>query len=462
MDLVRTLARACRAVPLVLLVSVGSAQPVETRANRYAQDLQQARAAVAGQDYGAAMAAYERLIRQAPYHPGFHYQVARLSALTGQTTRAVRELERALVLGYDFGEKLDDALAALGPETAAPKTAGLVQQMRRPVGASRVAFTIAQRDLTPEGIAYDPKDGAFYLGSTWRSKIVRLDATGRLRDFTTAEQDGLRAVLGLRIDAARRTLWAASVPNPLVPQRDASEDGTAEVFRYNLDTGRLTGKFELREAGVRHILNDLDVSPRGDVFVTDTLTGAIYTIRSGGTALERLLGSGDLLQPNGIAVSADGAAIFVACTDGIYRVDIATKSARRLGQPDHICLGGFDGLYRADGGLIGVQNGLGLRRVVRVFLNRAGDTVERMAVLENRHPSLELPTTGAMAGRSFFYMANTQIYRTGEDGKLLPPEKLDDVIILRLDLDPPRGGATGAVRWIDAAVIQDVPRKETR
>lgn len=66
--------------------------------------------------------------------------------------------------------------------------------------------------------------------------------------------------------------------------------------------------------------------------------------------------------------------------------------------------------------------------------------MKRTAVLENRHPSFELPTTGAMAGRSFYYMANTQIYRTGAGGKLLPVEKLDDLIILRLDVDAPAAG----------------------
>lgn len=76
----------------------------------------------------------------------------------------------------------------------------------------------------------------------------------------------------------------------------------------------------------------------------------------------------------------------------------------------------------------------------RVFLTRAGDAVERAAVLENRNPSFELPATGAVAGRSFYYMANTQTCRTGGDGNLLPVEKLDDLIILRLELDAPTAG----------------------
>ena len=66
--------------------------------------------------------------------------------------------------------------------------------------------------------------------------------------------------------------------------------------------------------------------------------------------------------------------------------------------------------------------------------------MERIVVLENRHPSFELPTTGAVAGRSFYYMANTQTYRRGEDGNLLPAHKLDDLVILRLELDAPGSG----------------------
>jgi sugar lactone lactonase YvrE len=429
--------RTAFAVGLVVLASLGPSPTSQgdPPAERYARDLRQARAAVAVRDDAGALAAYERLVQQAPYHPAFHYEIARLSALAGQTARGASELERAVILGYDFGDKLDDALAATLPAPVSARLASLVQKTRTSTETSRVAWTVAQRDLTPEGIAYDPKEGTFYLGSTWRSKIVRLDAAGRLRDFAAEGQDGLRAVLGLRIDAARRTLWAVSVPNPLIPRPDPGEDATAAVFRYHLDTGRLSGKFELRDHGVRHILNDLDVSSRGDVFVTDSLGGAIYVIRSGGSTLELLLAPGSLLQPNGVVVTADGAALLVACTDGIHRVDTKAKTARRLDQPDEICLGGIDGLYRLDGDLIGVQNGLGFTRVVRVVLNGAADAVEGMVVLENRNPRFELPTTGALAGRWFYYMANTQIQRTGGDGRLLPSDQLEDLAILRLNVD---------------------------
>ena len=377
------------------------------------------------------------MLKLAPYHPIFHYQIARLSALSGDSTRALSALEKALVLGLDFGEKLDEALEALHPEAKSDTIKALIEGMRRPGGNSRVAFTIAERDLTPEGIAYDPKSEAFYLGSTWKQKIVRVDREGRRTDFTSEKQDGLRSVLGLRIDAARRTLWANSVVTAMPPNNDPKEVGQSALFRYNLDTGRLMGKYEAPDKGIKHLFNDLAVSSQGDVFITDTEAGAVYAWRHDRQALELLVASDDFIRPNGITMGADDKILYVSCTDCVYRLDATGKSARRLAQPDDVCLGGIDGLYWTEGRLVGVQNGNELNRIIQIDLNRGGDAVERMKVLENRNPLFELPTTGALAGRSFFYMANTQIDATDKEGKLLPVEKLKDVIVLRLELDAP-------------------------
>jgi hypothetical protein len=51
------------ALAVAAVLAGGQSWAGETRADRYAQDLQQARAAVASRDYAAALAAYERLIR---------------------------------------------------------------------------------------------------------------------------------------------------------------------------------------------------------------------------------------------------------------------------------------------------------------------------------------------------------------------------------------------------------------
>src|SRR6185369_15016956 len=79
---------------------------------------------------------------------------------------------------------------------------------------SRIAFTLAETDLFPEGIAYDPVDRAFFLSSLHKRKIVRVRLRANrdpmVEDFTVQAQDGLYSTLGMKVDAARRILWVCS------------------------------------------------------------------------------------------------------------------------------------------------------------------------------------------------------------------------------------------------------------
>lgn len=47
-----------------------------------------------------------------------------------------------------------------------------------PVPGAEVAFRL-DRELLPEGIAWDPVEERLFLSSTWRRKVVRIDASGR-------------------------------------------------------------------------------------------------------------------------------------------------------------------------------------------------------------------------------------------------------------------------------------------
>ncbi len=94
---------------------------------------------------------------------------------------------------------------------------------------------------------------------------------------------------------------------------------------------------------------------------------------------------------------------------------------------------GFDGLYYREGALIGVDNGAGQGRVVRLHLSPTRDAVVRIEVLEAGHPSFRIPTTGAIVGDDLIYIANSQL-RSFTDDKIWPPERLVPVELLRLSL----------------------------
>ncbi len=83
---------------------------------------------------------------------------------------------------------------------------------------SSIAFKISEPDLIPEGIAYDKRKITFYIGGTYLRKIVSIDEKGAVKNFTGEAQDGLRGVLGMRVDEKRRVLWAISSDAGLVMQ----------------------------------------------------------------------------------------------------------------------------------------------------------------------------------------------------------------------------------------------------
>src|SRR5262245_28904920 len=78
----------------------------------------------------------------------------------------------------------------------------------QPGNTPSIAFVLQDRELIPEGIAYDPSSRTFFVGSTYERKIVAVDADGRARDFTSEKQDGLWGLVGMKVDAPRRLLWA--------------------------------------------------------------------------------------------------------------------------------------------------------------------------------------------------------------------------------------------------------------
>ena len=128
--------------------------------------------------------------------------------------------------------------------------------------------------------------------------------------------------------------------------------------------------------------------------------------------------------------------MFVAAFTGISLIDIGTKTQTELAQDENIALTGADGLYLYGNSLIAVQNANpSPDRVIRLFLNAEGNKVEKARVIESNHPLYVIPTTGAIVGDNFFYIANTHLDSVGADGKISPSSKLRNPILLRVNLN---------------------------
>lgn len=361
------------------------------------------------------------------------YNLACAHALNGDAAAAVALLDRLTRMevatqaaqdpDFDAIRKRPEFAAAL--ERARPLAAHL--------GSSERAFTLPEKDLITEGVAYDPRTRAFFISSVRRRKIVRYGADGRVSDFTKPA-DGLFAAVALGVDASRRALWVTTGANPPMEGYRKEDDGRSLLVEYDLDSGAVRRRLEPPKDVEGARLSDLALSPSGDVFVADPERGRVYVLRPGEASLRVLTPEGPIGSAQGLAVSPDGGTLFVAdYAQGIVRVDTRTGAARLLAVPEDTAVTGIDGLVFHAGTLVGIQNGVRPHRVVRLRLDPAAERIAAVETLERNHPDFDEPTLATVADGVLYYVANSQYDRVREDGSL-DADRLRPPVILRLKL----------------------------
>jgi sugar lactone lactonase YvrE len=369
-----------------------------------------------------------------PAHGGATYALASAFALTGDTAGALGMLRHFAALGYSADLAADSDFVTLRDEVGYAEVSRRLARNGEPVVASRVAFELPDRELLTEGIAYDPGEDVFYVGSVHQAKIFRVTRAGGTSEFAP-DSTGRWAPLGLRVDGKRRALWVATAALPQTAGYSASDSGRSALLRYDLGSGRLTGRYPTPADGRAHAIGDLIITRDGEAYATDSRAPVLYRVPRRGDTLELYLESPLFLSAQGLALTPDERSLYVAdYARGMLRVDLRARSVSPVEAGDSVLSLGIDGLYFHGGSLIGIQNGVTPHRVVRFRLNPTGDRVLRAEVLERAHPRYEEPTLGVLVGGELYYVANAQWEQFGEDGRIANPESLRRPVILRLRL----------------------------
>ena len=358
------------------------------------------------------------------------YSIAVRYAASGEKREAIAWLRKVSEQHEGFDPSDDDYFKSLAGE---PEFRQLVEELHRTQPAihrSELAFTIPENDLIPEGIAYDAKEKAFYLGSLYKRKIVKVTPDGQTKEFKKPREDGLWQVLGMKVDG-HGSLWVCSAAESEEP----AVRGSSAVFHFDLSSGKLIKKYVLNGKQQPHLFNDVALNVKGDVFVTDSKAGKISWIPHQRDALEEFAPELKFNYPNGIALSTDEKSLYVAQGNGgISLVDLDSKKARVLPRPVNSTLAGIDGLYLYKGTLVAIQNGIGTPRISRFFLNAAGDRVEKFETIEYRNPDFDIPTTGTFADDKFYYIATSQLEKLDDDGNIRAGAELRPVLIMKTKL----------------------------
>lgn len=296
---------------------------------------------------------------------------------------------------------------------------------------SAVAFELDEIDLIPEGITYDPVSGRFFVGSISKEKIVAVDASGKASDFVVSRRDGLRRVLGLKVDAKRRRLWALS--------NDTGKPQSASfVHVFDADSGRLL-KMLRGPSDHATIFNDLALTTDGGAFITDSRGSALFWASPDLGRLELFLSSGGAFDtPNGIAVSGDDSYLYVASdTKGIILVDPKTLDCRPLAPLTAADTRGIDGLMLAGKSLVGIVNGVGdfdKHRIAEFRLDAAGTGIASARTIDEKNPLFLAPTTGVIVDRTLYCLARTCVHLF-EKGKITDAAGLRKPLVLKYRLD---------------------------
>lgn len=370
----------------------------------------------------------QHVIEAGTRHPIVFYSLAGGYSLLGKQKESLEWLNRIADLGVVYPVSEDVDFAGIRGTEGYRRLVARFLQNQNPTDHSKVGFTILEEKFLPEGVAYDPVDKLFYTGSILKKKIVKTDQSGKTTDFSSPN-DGLFSVLGMSVDPDRRVLWVSAA---LFPELGDSKKNETAVFKYDLQTGKLSGRYPLNTNKDGNQFGDVIVSPGGDVFTTDSFSPAIYWIPHGKSKLELLLGGEVFRSPQGLCLSSDGKVLFVAdYVRGVFAIDLENRSHQIMSSPETATVVGIDGLYFYKSSLIATQNGVKPNRVLRLILNNDRTGIEEVKVLESNHKLFVEITLGTIAGDSLYYVGNSQFGDYLNDPKI----NLNFPTILKLALD---------------------------
>lgn len=422
----------CLYVCLAAVMSGALAQDGQKHDGRFYETL--AVKAYQAKDYAAFLENMKQAAQLRPNHPRLMYNLSAAYALNNRKDEAIEWLARVARMGLVYAAERDEDFASLKDSREFAEVVALFQKNRAPVGVAAQAFTVHEKGLVPESVAYDPVTKTFYLSSVYRRKILRVNPKGETTEFAT-EREGLWSVMGMKVDAARRTLWVCTAAQPQMTNYDARERGRSGLFKFDLTTGKLAGKYMLPADSKQHWLGDLAVNSRGDVYTTDSVTPALYVLRHDAPRLEAVLEGEPFVSPQGLDFTTDEKQLFVAdYAKGVFRINLSTKSYTQIANAPDSTMLGIDGLYFRRGRLIAVQNGVNPPRVVRLNLSKDLSRVERFETVAANLPVFDEPTLGVLNGHDFYFIANSQWGALDDEGHLAPEEKLKEPVVLKLKL----------------------------
>lgn len=304
--------------------------------------------------------------------------------------------------------------------------------------AQEVAFTIPEKDLIPEGITFNPMTGDFYLSSIFKDKIVKV-SKGKTTDLFPSGYEGFQGGVGLHVDHKRNILWTCS-------GNIMGNKFRRAIHAFDLNTMRVLKKVVHPADSVKRFYNDLVIADDGSVFITDTFDNSLWKWSLDMESPDdknigpvKLPLDAAVEFPNGITITPDNEYLIVATARGLKRVNINTNHVEILPKPTgSLSSAGLDGIEYYKGSIVAIQNGYDKNsdmKLVRYFLSKDHDKIEKVEVLDTGNKYFDVPTTLTIVNDEVFVIANSQLDNLDQEKlKIKAAEKLKETVVLKYRL----------------------------
>lgn len=321
----------------------------------------------------------------------------------------------------EIGQKLWIPNLALGEEAMMAGKAG-TETLAEEVDASLPAsYALPGESVFPEGVAYNPVSGKFYVGSTGDGTLYEGDvAGGEVNVFSEGGADGRTTAIGMKVDG-NGNLWVAG-------------GGTGQMFVYNTADGSQVASYTTPEVE-QTFINDVTIAPDGSAYFTDSFRPILFKMSGteGGEAESWLDFTGTVLEYaegfnlNGIAATPDGRYLLTvhSPTGNLYRIDTASKEVSLIDTGGADLTAG-DGILLIGDTLYVSRNSFG--EIVPVTLSEDYSTGTAGEAFTD--PSLIYPTTIAQADDSLL-VVNSQFNNRG--GTPVLPFSVSRIPLLKLN-----------------------------
>src|SRR5580765_5907883 len=148
----------------------------------------------------AQIAAVEKLLPTFTDRGAALFFLAATRQRLGETRAALELLQQCVNLDEGFDPSGGPEFLGLHNERAFTEMVERAHQRFPAAANSRAALVTEEKDLVPEGLAWDAKREMFYLSSLHLKKIVQIAPNSHGSDFLPAQSNSLLPILGIRTD----------------------------------------------------------------------------------------------------------------------------------------------------------------------------------------------------------------------------------------------------------------------